>query len=56
MVDNLEIQNARNESVSAPPLGSRSSSIFKGMRARENYIRQHLGAREKEFTQLYPFT
>ena len=58
VVDNLEAQNARNESIddSPPLLGQRTSSIFKGVRARENCIKLHLAAREKEFTQLYPFT
>ena len=60
-IDNMEVQNARNESLSTPEsppplLGTRNSSIFKGMRARENYIKIHLTAREKEFTELYPFT
>jgi len=57
VVDNLEAQNVRNESMDDPPLlGQRTSSIFKGTRARENIIKLHLAAREKEFTQLYPFT
>ena len=57
VVDNLEVQNARNTDISPPPIsGSRSSTVFKGMRARENYIRLHMAAREKEFTELYPFT
>ena len=62
-IDNVEVQNARNESLvdpmpeTPPPvLGARNSSIFKGMRARENYIKIHLSAREKEFTELHSST
>ena len=35
--------------------GSRRSAIFKGMRARENTIKLLMAAREKEFTELFPF-
>eukprot|EP00111_Clytia_hemisphaerica_P006345 TCONS_00018387-protein len=58
-IDNLDVINARNENMPETPppvLGTRNSSIFKGMRARENYIKIHLTAREKEFTELHPMT
>ncbi|XP_057305735.1 inositol polyphosphate 5-phosphatase OCRL-like [Hydractinia symbiolongicarpus] len=57
VVDNLEVQNVRNENTAPPPYkGNLSGNVFKGMRARENFIRLHMAAREKEFTELFPFT
>ena len=35
--------------------GSRTSAMFKGMRARENTIKLLMAAREKEFTKLFSF-
>jgi len=58
VTDNVDIKTIEGSDsyFSGVYSGSRSSAIFKGMRARENTIKLLMAAREKEFTELFPFT
>ena len=60
VVDNADVTTAKiTENLSRAHnimSGSRSSTIFKGTKARENFVKLHMAAREKEFTEKFPFT
>ncbi|XP_065649887.1 inositol polyphosphate 5-phosphatase OCRL isoform X3 [Hydra vulgaris] len=54
VLDSVDVSKLESFPLSIPL--NRTSTDIKGFRARENYLRLHMAAREKEFTDIYPFS